>query len=87
MSPLLFVLCMEYLARLFDTNLPASFKYHFGCKSLKLVHLSFADDLMIFCGSQLDSIRAVHDVLTYFSLVSGTHVNEGKSSIFFTGTL
>ena len=48
MSPLLFVICMEYLSRAFDSKLPDSFKYHSGCRKTRLVHLSFADDLLVF---------------------------------------
>ena len=84
MSPLLFGLCMEYLSKLFDTCLPASFNYHAGCKTLKLVHFSFADDFMIFSGATLESIQAIHDILMHFSMSSSMHINENKSSIFFS---
>ena len=83
MSHLPFVLGMEYLSRLFYVKLPASFRFHSGCKALKLVHLSFADDLLIFCSSHVESISSINDILSHFSSVSSMQINEGKSSIFF----
>ncbi|XP_070033019.1 uncharacterized protein [Nicotiana tomentosiformis] len=48
-SPLLSVLIMEYLSRTLKrmSDLP-DFKFHPMCKRLKLTHMIFADDLMIF---------------------------------------
>ncbi|GJZ62659.1 hypothetical protein Tco_0618796, partial [Tanacetum coccineum] len=37
------------------------FKYHHGCKELKLVNLCFADDLMIFCHGDVTSAGVVND--------------------------
>ena len=77
---------MEYLSRALDLQLPSSFQYHTGCKKLKLVHLSFADDLLLFSASHLDSVHAINDILLHFSEVSGMKVNEEKSSLFVFGT-
>lgn len=50
MSPLLFVLCMDYLTRILacigDLQ---EFKYFIGCSTLKINHMCFADDLILFC--------------------------------------
>lgn len=56
-SPLLFVLVMEYLSRILRSmiELPG-FKYHPMCKQLKFIHLIFSDDLMIFCKGNLGSV-------------------------------
>ena len=86
LSPLLFVLCMEYLSRAFAANLPTDFQFHSGCKDPKIVHLSFADDLLIFSSCRLTSVQFISNILTHFSEVSGMKVNEGKSAIFFAGT-
>ncbi|XP_074291932.1 uncharacterized protein LOC141618749 [Silene latifolia] len=51
MSPLLFTICMEYLSRImgFVTN-TMEFTYYPLCRALRLNHLCFADDLLMFCG-------------------------------------
>ncbi|GKC34596.1 RNA-directed DNA polymerase, eukaryota, reverse transcriptase zinc-binding domain protein [Tanacetum coccineum] len=50
-SPYLFTLVMEVLSLLMKKNTQedSGFKFHQGCKELKITHLSFADDLMVFC--------------------------------------
>lgn len=86
MSPLLFVLVMEYLSRTLKkmSELP-DFKYHPMCKALKLTHLIFADDLIIFCKGDTRSIARVMKTLEHFSRVTGLVANVDKSYIFLTG--
>lgn len=49
LSPLLFVLHMEYFTRLMKAaSLQPDFSYHPHCKELQLTHLMFADDVMLF---------------------------------------
>ncbi|XP_074265867.1 uncharacterized protein LOC141588319 [Silene latifolia] len=57
-SPLIFCVCMEYLSRVLDyaTN-RWYFRYHPLCKSLKLTHLLFADDLLMFCKGDQTSLK------------------------------
>ena len=47
-SPLLFVIVMEYLFTSLE-SIAGTFSFHPRCKCIKLTHLCFADDLMIFC--------------------------------------
>jgi len=57
-SPYLFVLAMEVLSRLLEAacnNL--DFQFHPKCSSLKLTHLCFADDLLIFSAAKVISLR------------------------------
>ena len=71
MSPLLFVICMDYLSRILpyisDMDM---FKHFIGCSSLKLNHLCFADDLMLFCKGDVPSIYLMLQGLQLFSEVS-----------------
>lgn len=41
------------------------------CKTSKLTHLIFADDLIIYCKGNMGSISRVMDALTYFSSAFG----------------
>ncbi|XP_059306466.1 uncharacterized protein LOC132057894 [Lycium ferocissimum] len=58
MSPYLFVIAMEYLQR--ELNVLAGnkqFQFHPRCKKLKVMHICFADDLLMFCKAELNSIK------------------------------
>ncbi|GKA91118.1 RNA-directed DNA polymerase, eukaryota, reverse transcriptase zinc-binding domain protein [Tanacetum coccineum] len=59
------------------------FKYHYGCKDLKLTHMCFADDLMVLCNGDIESLKVVKKSLDDFSSVSGLFPNLSKSTIFF----
>ncbi|XP_050238306.1 uncharacterized protein LOC126687794 [Mercurialis annua] len=87
-SPLIFVLCMEYLSRLMSkyTKEGSVCKFHSGCKILKLSHLAFADDLFIFSDGDSESISIINKVLGDFTRCSGLKPNNCKSSIFFCGS-
>nr|XP_016448846.1 PREDICTED: uncharacterized protein LOC107773929 [Nicotiana tabacum] len=86
MFPLLFVLVMEYLTRVLNkmSDLP-DFQFHPMCKSTKLTHLIFADDLMLFCKGNFQSIHGMMEVVNHFSEVSESVANMEKSNIFLAG--
>ncbi|WMV28804.1 hypothetical protein MTR67_022189 [Solanum verrucosum] len=52
---------------------------------LKLTHLTFIDDLMIFCKANCEFVNRVMEALSHFSNVSGLVANMEKSSIFVAG--
>lgn len=86
MSPLLFVLVMEYLSRILKSmsELP-DFKFHPMCKQQKLTHLIYAYALMIFCKGNLESVSRVMEALGHFSAVTGLIANMDKSNLFIAG--
>ncbi|GJY89968.1 RNA-directed DNA polymerase, eukaryota, reverse transcriptase zinc-binding domain protein [Tanacetum coccineum] len=53
------------------------------CMELKLTHICFADDLMVLCNGDVDSLKVVKKALDDFSSVSWLHSNLSKSTIFF----
>ncbi|TYK26641.1 putative non-LTR retroelement reverse transcriptase [Cucumis melo var. makuwa] len=56
LSPFLFVMMMEVLSCMLN-KIPQSFLFHHRCEKVKLNHLTFADDLMIFCAADESSLR------------------------------
>ncbi|XP_056691685.1 uncharacterized protein [Spinacia oleracea] len=86
MSPLLFVICMEYLSRvLHSMSLLPLFQYHPRCKAVKLTHLCFADDLILCCKGDFASICLLLQAFKLFSDTSGLQPNKQKSSIYCYG--
>ncbi|GLT31660.1 hypothetical protein SLA2020_063810 [Shorea laevis] len=61
------------------------FGFHAKCKTMKLTHLIFADDIMLFCKVDEESLALMMDKFDEFSRVSGLEINKQKSQIFFGG--
>ena len=86
MSPLIFDLCMEYLSRLLKAaGDHANFKFYPRCNRLKLNHLCFADNFMIFCRGELAYVRILLDHLEIFAKSSGLVANSSKSDMYLAG--
>ena len=84
LSPLQFVIGIEYMSRSLK-SFAGTFAFHPRCKTIKLTHLCFADDLMIFCKGDLSSVRIICDCIQGFSNTSGLHANSGKLAIYLAG--
>nr|GFA76684.1 RNA-directed DNA polymerase, eukaryota, reverse transcriptase zinc-binding domain protein [Tanacetum cinerariifolium] len=84
-SPYLFTLVMEMFSLILARNVERRdvFKYHKGCKDMKLTHLSFVDDLLVFCYRDENFVNVIKDALLEFGKVSGLLLNIDKSVIFF----
>ncbi|XP_062103730.1 uncharacterized protein LOC133814836 [Humulus lupulus] len=61
------------------------FRFHPMCKSLNLVNLCFADDLLIFCKATTQSVQIIHRALAEFKMALGLSINHNKSHIYFGG--
>ncbi|KAL0307342.1 UNVERIFIED_CONTAM: hypothetical protein Sradi_6151500 [Sesamum radiatum] len=86
MSPALFLLSMEYFSRLIKRKTSISdFNFHPKCEKLKITHLLFANDLMLFSHGYLPYIHILIECLQEFRDISGLAVNTSKSSIFTVG--
>lgn len=86
LSPLTFVLVMDYLSRALKLASSLNdFKFHPLCKSLKLTHLCFADDLMIFCKGNHNDVKRMMEGFNHFTHVTGLHANTQKSQIYIVG--
>ncbi|XP_062103902.1 uncharacterized protein LOC133815024 [Humulus lupulus] len=86
LSHLLFVIGMEYLSRIMVSVAHHNdFNFHPRCEYLKLNHLCFADDLLLFSKG---TFKAIHILLRGFQLftdTSGLKANRSKSAIFCVG--
>ncbi|GKC36740.1 RNA-directed DNA polymerase, eukaryota, reverse transcriptase zinc-binding domain protein [Tanacetum coccineum] len=85
MSPYLFTLVMECFTLMMERNVKRNpkFQYHYGCKSMKITHVCFADDLFILCHGDDDSVKVVRYSINEFGDYSGLLSNFNKSIIFF----
>lgn len=86
LSPYLFVICMEYLSRLLNIRaVEGDFNFHPRCDKLKLTHLTFADDLMLFARGNIGSVRILANTVDEFGRVSGLRANNLKSNLYLAG--
>ncbi|GJW24413.1 RNA-directed DNA polymerase, eukaryota, reverse transcriptase zinc-binding domain protein, partial [Tanacetum coccineum] len=85
LSPYLFTLVMEVFNLVLKRLISRSpfFKYHWLCKDLKLTHLCFADDLLLFCHGDSKSAAVFKEALVEFGGMSGLLPSKIKSVVFF----
>lgn len=85
-SPLLFVLVMEYFTRVMSRmNKFSDFRYHPMCKGQQIIHLTFADDLIIFCKGTETLVQRIMKAIKHFTATTGLAANADKSNIFLAG--
>ncbi|XP_062099846.1 uncharacterized protein LOC133805699 [Humulus lupulus] len=85
-SPLLFVLAMEYCTRLLQqASMDKGFRFHPKCKHLKIVNLCFVDDLVIFCKGVNSSVQIIRESFNAFCCASGLTTNKDISQVYFGG--
>jgi hypothetical protein len=86
LSPYLFIICMECLSRMLSlASQNPFFRFHPKCKTLGLSHLSFADDIILLCRGDMNSVQVLFQQLMLFGQTSGLNINISKSSIYFGG--
>ncbi|XP_013583277.1 PREDICTED: uncharacterized protein LOC106292212 [Brassica oleracea var. oleracea] len=86
LSPYLFVLAMECFSRLLLSRYEAgSIGYHPRTENLKISHLMFADDVMVFFDGSSNSLHEISECLDDFASWSGLHMNTTKTELFTAG--
>ncbi|CAK8544798.1 unnamed protein product [Lathyrus sativus] len=85
-SPLLFVLTMEYFHRLLHqlSKVP-DYNFHAKCEKLQIIDISFADDVLHFTRGDNKSVQLLMDQLQTFSQSTGLLVNPAKCRVYFGG--
>ncbi|XP_039683059.1 uncharacterized protein [Medicago truncatula] len=63
----------------------AAFRFHPRCKRLNLIHVCFADDLLLFSRGDVDSVSQLFEAFSLFSAAFGLKANQVKSSIYLGG--
>ena len=62
-----------------------NFGFHPSCRALRLSHLKFADDVMIFCKAKPETLTIIHNTLLTFYQCNGLKANQTKSQMAFGG--
>lgn len=85
-STLIFVLVMEYFTRVLSrmSKVP-DFRFYPMCKGHQLTHLTFADDLVIFCKGTEALVQRIMEAIKHFSETTGLSANSEKSNIYIAG--
>lgn len=85
-SPFLFTIEKKYLSwcmlSLHDNH---SFHFHPRCKRVKLTHMIFADDLLLFCKADEGFVRVMIDQFNKFDGSSRLMANPVKCEVYFVG--
>ncbi|KAL2225770.1 UNVERIFIED_CONTAM: putative mitochondrial protein, partial [Sesamum indicum] len=86
LSPYLFVLVMEVLQlgflQLIDQD--ELFSFHWKCDAARIFQLEFADDLLLFCRADMNSIAVFKTGLDRFAEWSGLRLNVQKSHLIIS---
>lgn len=86
LSPYLFILVMEALSKLIEHTADlGEFRLHPNCVNPRVMHLLFADDLLVFSDGSRHSLTDIKEVLNRFKSFSGLDMNPAKLKIFFGG--
>lgn len=86
LSPYLFVLAMESLSRLLLSRYEIGIiGYHPRTQQLKISHLMFADDVMVFFDGTSNRLHGIAECLDDFASWSGLHMNTLKTELFTSG--
>ena len=91
MSPYIFILVMQVLSSLItkgrEIGLMDAFTVGQGDYICNVSHLLFADDCMVFCGTDVKSVLNLRIILDLFQQLTGLKINLEKSSMFPIGNV
>ncbi|CAK8566663.1 unnamed protein product [Lathyrus sativus] len=86
LSPLLFVILMEYMnILLFRMQTNPDFNHHSKCENLSITDLAFADDVLLFSRGDYRFVELLIETFGQFSKMTGLIVNPIKCKVYFGG--
>ncbi|KAL6570167.1 hypothetical protein OROMI_014681 [Orobanche minor] len=81
LSPLIFVIAADYLSRSIDQMFAKNpLMYYKIKKNVKITHLAYADDILIFVNASKRSLHIYNKCIHHYENVSGQKVNIHKSN-------
>jgi hypothetical protein len=85
LSPYLFLLCAKGLSALLSSteSVGRITGVSMAVGGVKISHLLFVDDGIIFCRSNFEEWCNMHQLLNMYEIASGQKLNSTKTSIFF----
>ncbi|XP_022856113.1 uncharacterized protein LOC111377272 [Olea europaea var. sylvestris] len=63
----------------------SDFNFHPKCAPLRIMHLAFADDLMLFVRGDVMLVNILMNCLSNFGAMSSLNINVGKSYLYTVG--
>jgi hypothetical protein len=92
LSPLLFLLVMEVLSKLFQKTEEVGLTRGFmtgmlGGFEVRISHLLFADDTIVFCDAVPEQVLHIRKVLSCFETITGLRANLNKSEMVPMGVV
>lgn len=83
-SPFLFLIVSEALHLMFQSsmNLGRLGSFQLGSNGLKIGHLQFADDTLVFLDESREQVDCLRYLLVLFELVSGLRINFAETSMY-----
>lgn len=82
LSPLLFVIVIEYLSRLINQAMNNRKIDLYKSRGMAVEsHLAYADDVTFFCRASAKTLTTLTDILAEFEAFSGLKINAGKARL------
>ncbi|GFY86445.1 hypothetical protein Acr_05g0000840 [Actinidia rufa] len=86
LSPFLCEFCLEVLSRnMGRLGRNPHFNHHPKCSEMSIIHLAFADDLILFTRGEVTSVSLSMECLKKFRDCSGLCINASKSNVYMAG--
>ncbi|KAK4283181.1 hypothetical protein QN277_000163 [Acacia crassicarpa] len=89
LSPYLFVICMEKLAHLIQSEIQAKQwkPIRLSRTGPQISHLFFADDIILFAEASIEQVQVINKCLKTFCDSSGLKVNQQKTRVCFSNNV